>query len=310
MENKVNLMTEGDLLNKITCGNNFAYIVNDNSAFLPTEYKVLQSQAEGSFIKCMKLLYNGKVQLYYLTNGYKSLLSILSSLDAENFIAIIANLFADIISVKNNGFLSCQNIDLSPEHIFVESSTYKIRLVYLPIGKRLFDDISAFENELRTSLINCIQNIPSLSSPKTIQLAADLSNAMLTLEEIYSKIKGTTAVDKKRTAEHISEVSSNILNMKLIAINAPVPFEIVITKDEFTLGKKQELVDGVISFNRMISRSHCKITRQGRQFAITDLNSANGTYVNRVRLQPEQPCTIKNGDVVRLANSEFKVRIE
>lgn len=303
------MLIENGLLNEITCGNNFAYIVNDNNAFLSTEYKVIQSQAEGSFVKCMKLLYNGKVQLYYLTNGYKPLISMLPSLDAEGFMTIVTNLFADIISVKNNGFLSCQNIDISPEHIYIEPSTYKISLVYLPIGKRLFYDISAFENELRTSLIKFVQSIPSLSSPKTMQLVTDLSNSMLTLEGIYSKNKGTTVVEKKVSYGHIGEVMPNTGSLKLIATNAPVPFEITITKDEFTLGKKQELVDGVISFNRMISRSHCKITRQGNQFAITDLSSANGTYVNKVRLQPEQPCPIKNGDMIRLANSEFQVSI-
>lgn len=304
------MLIENGLINEITCGNNFAYIINDNNAFLSTEYKVLQSQAKGSFIKCMKLLYNGKVQLYYLTDGYKSLTSMLPSLDAKNFLTIVTNLFADIIAVKNNGFLSCQNIDVSSEHIFIDPSTYKISLVYLPIGKRLFYDISAFENELRTSLIKFIQGIPAISSPKTMQLAADLANGMFTIESIYSKIKGTTVSEKKTVFEQKSDnIVSNHRNMKLIATNAPVPFEITITRDEFTLGKKQELVDGVISFNRMISRSHCKVIRQGNQFAIIDMNSANGTYVNRVRLQPEQPCPIKNGDMIRLANSEFQVII-
>lgn len=305
----MNMLIENGLINEITCGNNFAYIINDNNAFLSTEYKVLQSQAKGSFIKCMKLLYNGNVQLYYLTDGYKSLTSMLPSLDAENFLTIVSNLFADIIAVKNNGFLSCQNIDVSSEHIFIDPSTYKISLVYLPIGKRLFYDVSAFENELRTSLIKFIQGIPSLSSPKTMQLEADLSNGMLTIEGIYSKIKGATVVEKNVSSGHIDKVVRNNISMKLVATNAPVPFEITITKDEFTLGRKQGLVDGVISFNRMIGRSHCRITRQGNQFAIIDLSSTNGTYVNRVRLQPEQPCPIKNGDMIRLANSEFQVII-
>lgn len=179
----------------------------------------------------------------------------------------------------------------------------------MPIGKRLFYDVSAFENELRTSLIKFIQGIPSLSSPKTMQLEADLSNGMLTIEGIYSKIKGATVVEKNVSSGHIDKVVRNNISMKLVATNAPVPFEITITKDEFTLGRKQGLVDGVISFNRMIGRSHCRITRQGNQFAIIDLSSTNGTYVNRVRLQPEQPCPIKNGDMIRLANSEFQVII-
>ena len=142
-----------------------------------------------------------------------------------------------------------------------------------------------------------------------MQLEADLSNGMLTIEGIYSKIKGATVVEKNVSSGHIDKVVRNNISMKLVATNAPVPFEITITKDEFTLGRKQGLVDGVISFNRMIGRSHCRITRQGNQFAIIDLSSTNGTYVNRVRLQPEQPCPIKNGDMIRLANSEFQVII-
>ena len=82
------------------------------------------------------------------------------------------------------------------------------------------------------------------------------------------------------------------------------------TKDEFTIGKKQELVDGAIAFNKMISRSHCKIARQGEHFVIIDLGSANGTYVNGPRIQAGQPYPIKNGDLIRLANSEFQVSIE
>lgn len=305
----MNVLGKNDVLNKIVCGNNVAYILNDNNSFLATEYKVLQSQAEDLFVKCMKMLYNGKIQLYYLTNGYKSLTSIIPYVGAKNFMTIVINLFADIIAVKNNGFLSCQNINITPEHIYVELSTYKIRLIYLPIKKRLFYDVSSFENELRSNLIKFVQDIPTLSSPKTMQLASDLSNGMLTLESIYSKFNGSTVAERQVTYGHIGKVVHNNGNMKLIAINAPVPFEIVITKDEFTLGKKQELVDGVISFNKKISRSHCKITRKGNHFYITDLISTNGTYVNSVRLQPEQSCPIKNGDIVRLANSEFQVSI-
>ena len=198
-----------------------------------------------------------------------------SSLDAESFSTIVANLFADVIAVKNNGFLSCQNIDISAEHIFVDPATCKISLVYLPIGKRLFCDMSAFENELRTSLIKFIQGMPSISSPKTMQLETDLSNDMLTIEGIYSKINGAKVVEKNVSSGHVSKFLPHNTSMKLVATNAPVPFEITITKDEFTLGRKQELVDGVISFNRMIGRSHCKIIRQQCFLRLPNIKSKN-----------------------------------
>lgn len=306
----MNSLIENNYITEMAYGSNFSYILNDNCTFLSTEYKVLQSQTNSCFIQCMKMLYNGKVQLYYLTSKYKTLSALLPSLDADSFMTISANLIADIIDVKNNGFLSCQNIDVSLEHIYVDPATYKVSLVYLPIGQRLFDDISSFENELRTSLVKLIQSISTLSAPKTIQFSANLSNGAMTLEALYTTVKTGKMPSHTVDVSSGGSVSSNAqMNMYVIAMDAPTRVEIAITKDEFILGKKQEIVDGVISFNKMISRSHCKINRSGEQFTITDLQSANGTFVNRVRCQPNQPYPIKNGDVIRLANSDFQISI-
>ena len=309
MENEVNVLLENGSINEIICGNDFAYIVNDNNDFLSTEYKVLQSQGEGLFVKCMKLLYNGKIQLYYLTNGYKTLMSIIPLIDSKKFMSIVTNLLSAVIDVKNNGFLSCQNIDIATEHIFIDPFTYKVSLVYLPIGKRIFNDISAFENELRTNLIKIINDFPSLTSNETMQLITDLTDGMFTIENICLKIKKTTISERKVTSGVLRDAVSVNGSMKLIAMNTPVPFEILITKNDFIIGRKQELVDGVVSFSRMIGRSHCKIISKDNQFAVIDLNSANGTYVNKVRLQPGQPCQVRNGDMLRLANVEFQVNI-
>ena len=72
---------------------------------------------------------------------------------------------------------------------------------------------------------------------------------------------------------------------------------------------KSEVVDGTISYNRMISRAHCRINKDGSLVTITDLQSSNGTYVNQTKLQPNQPCQLQNGDIIRLANSDFQVSI-
>ncbi len=93
----------------------------------------------------------------------------------------------------------------------------------------------------------------------------------------------------------------------MVALNAAEPFEILIDREEMLLGKKRALVDVVISFNNMISRKHCRISRDNGAFYISDEGSANGTYVNRVRLSPGQRQRIKKGDIIRLANSDFRI---
>lgn len=308
----MNALIENNYIKEMECGSNFSYVLSDNSTFLSTEYKVLQSQANSCFVRCMKMMYNGKVQLYYLTKGLKSFASMIPAMDAESFLTIVSNLLSDIIDVKHNGFLSCQNIDIAFERIYVDPTTYKVSLVYLPLSKRIYDDNASFENEIRTGLVKLISGISTLSSPKTIQFSADLSNGTLGMEDLLARVKGGKIVGGGQLHVGQTDVgggkaSSGLL--RIIAMNAPTRVEIAVTKDEFVIGKKAELCNGVIDFNKMISRSHCRINKKGSQYTITDLQSANGTYVNKVKLQPNQPYPINNGDVIRLANSDFQVSI-
>lgn len=307
----MNALIENNYIKEMECGSNFSYVLSDNSTFLSTEYKVLQSQGNSCFVKCMKMMYNGKVQLYYLTKGLKSFASMLPALDADSFLTIVSNLLSDVIDVKHNGFLSCQNVDIAFERIYIDPTTYKVSLVYLPLNKRIYEDNASFENDLRTGLVKLISGISTLYSPKTVQFSADLSNGTLSIEDLFARIKGgkTAAAPQPRVEPAGNAVKARSGLLRIIAMNAPVRVEIAVTKDSFVIGKKAELCDGIIGFNNMVSRTHCRINKVGMQYTITDLQSANGTFVNKVRLQPNKPCPIKNGDVVRLANSDFQVSI-
>lgn len=302
----MNTLIENRLIGEMMCGANLAFVVNDNQTFLPTEYKVLQSQVDNCFVKCMKMHFNGKVQLYYLTNAYKSFDSIVTRLNEDSFMTIIANLFTNIIEVKNNGFLSCCNIDTSFERIYIAPSTLKVSLVYLPLKIRIFDDYTTFENELRGNLIKLISSIPELSTNNIIQLSMLLSDGTLSIEDLLGKLKGRT---KEQVYQQKNMRQNLSVGMSMVALNAPMSVEIAITKDEFVIGKKGSAVDGVVSFNKMISRVHCKINKTGDQYTVTDLQSANGTYINKKRINPHQPYPINDGDIVRLANSDFQVFI-
>lgn len=300
-----------DLLaeNRITempCGTNLSYILNDNSLFLPTEYKVLQSQKDNSFVKCMKMLLNGKIQLYYFSDKFKPLSSLILNIDADRLMTVISNLIAAVISVKNNGFLTIKNIDASFDKIFVDSNTYTVRLVYLPIKEHFFDDDAMFENAIRSMLVKQVTELPYLSVQQATKLVSDFQNSLLSMDDLYSEISG-----KKRLAKNNDirkERGASTGNLKLVAMNASNRVEIVVNKSEFIIGKK-DTNDGVITFNKMISRVHCKITVTNNQYAVTDLQSSNGTYVNRQKLLPNKPYPLKNGDIVRLANSDFQAII-
>lgn len=312
----MNRLIENGKLEEMSCGSNFAYILTDNADFLPTEYKVLHSQNDAIFVKCIRLLYNGKTQFYYRTAGYRSLAALVPTLDAEKFLTIVSGILSDVIHIKSIGFLSCRNVDLSFDRIFIDVNTCQVRMIYLPVRDGFFADEAAFENQLRTALIRLVSEHSALNSSGTKRLISDLSDGLLSLEALAGRIRGGTIVQPEReqgpefNRGEQSKTGVERGRMRLIALNTSKKVILYVNKDSYVIGKKTSAVDGVVSFNNMISRVHCRIIRNGSQYTVEDLGSANGTWVNRVRLMKDQKVPIQNGDVLRLANSDFQVQIQ
>lgn len=314
-----------------------SYILNRNDMFFLTEYKVLKSHEKSGFVRCSRLMYNGKQKLLYFTADYKSFISILPSLDIDGFLTIIANIFKNIMEINNIGFLRCQNIDCSFDKIFIDPNTLSAYMIYLPIT---IDSISSasfnVENDLRTDLIKLINTHPALNSNKTYKLCQVLANGTKTTSDIYSYIlreclgktvgggtygKGSTGGDSFGGGRDFSGgknfsgsmSNSGSLNgqkaMRLVAQKVSEHLEITVTKSPFVLGRNENYADGVISINKAVGRKHCSIEQKGGSYYVTDLNSSNGTQINGKRLAPEQSYPLKNGDILRLANLDFLVRI-
>jgi hypothetical protein len=55
------------------------------------------------------------------------------------------------------------------------------------------------------------------------------------------------------------------------------------------------------------SRQHCLITFQEGKLSIEDLNSANGTFVNRTRIYPGKAQPLNVNDVVQIGNVQLRV---
>jgi len=55
------------------------------------------------------------------------------------------------------------------------------------------------------------------------------------------------------------------------------------------------------------SRQHAVLIFEGGQLTIEDLNSSNGTFVNRARIYPGQPRSLSVNDVIQIGNVQMKV---
>lgn len=149
----------------------------------------------------------------------------------KSFLKIAAVLMGEIVAVSDNGFLPCQNIEIGPEHIFVNPSTYKCRLCLLIRDRPRAH--SRLEARFEGNILALLKTAPSLTSPDTRRLEMDLSNSSLFQRMICERGKSGTKPSEE---------------MKLIAKNAAMPFEREVSKNPFLIGKKEDVMEGVISF--------------------------------------------------------------
>jgi two-component system, cell cycle response regulator len=77
-----------------------------------------------------------------------------------------------------------------------------------------------------------------------------------------------------------------------------------ITQDEMIIGRDPDLDLSVT--DQSISRRHAKFNKQGVQITLTDLGSANGTFVNNKKINPHEATFLAKEDMIKLGNSILK----
>ncbi|HBV84365.1 MAG TPA: hypothetical protein DEB74_16555 [Lachnospiraceae bacterium] len=304
----MNLLLEGGKISEQRVNENFSYTLEKDCSLNQMEYKVMQSQNGTEFVNCMSVLFNGKNQLLYMPGELKTLLSMSRGIDEEDFITIIASLLGCVADIKKNGFLSCQNIEIASDKIYVDPVTYNIRLIYVPIQPKIYEDYTSFEDDLRMGVTRIINSEFNMHGKKIQQLYYDLYDKAVKLEDLYEKIRKKNT-DNDQATKKESEKTSRVKRMCLTALDAPIHTVIEVNQDALSIGRNASMSDVAINFNSAIGRKHCTILRNASFFMIKDENSVNGTFVNNVKVVPGQIRRLDDGDVISLANTKFKVKI-
>jgi pSer/pThr/pTyr-binding forkhead associated (FHA) protein len=63
----------------------------------------------------------------------------------------------------------------------------------------------------------------------------------------------------------------------------------------------------VVIDDKMVSRFHCVIQKIKEDYYIKDLNSANGTFVNTMRVPNNKYIKLQKGDIIRLGKTELTI---
>jgi pSer/pThr/pTyr-binding forkhead associated (FHA) protein len=83
-----------------------------------------------------------------------------------------------------------------------------------------------------------------------------------------------------------------------------------IDKALFTVGRKQDSVDFYIENSSAVSRRHAEIIRDSGKYYIKDLESKNKTFINDGAIEPSTAVELKDGQLIRFGDAEFKFLIE
>lgn len=55
-----------------------------------------------------------------------------------------------------------------------------------------------------------------------------------------------------------------------------------------------------------VSRHHAEIREEGDDYILVDLDSKDGTYLNGTKIKPKEPHKLKDGDIIKIAESQLK----
>ncbi|MBL8794412.1 MAG: protein kinase, partial [Planctomycetia bacterium] len=72
----------------------------------------------------------------------------------------------------------------------------------------------------------------------------------------------------------------------------------------FTIGRSKE--SNTQLTDRKVSRMHCEVLLQPGKVVVTDKESATGTFVNERRLNKDEQCVLRAGDVIQIGETQLR----
>ena len=103
-------------------------------------------------------------------------------------------------------------------------------------------------------------------------------------------------------ATGVGEATSLVIHVRDAAqpIVVPMRDEIVVGRADVTSPRQPDVdLTPYGALEKGVSRSHAIVNRSHDTLTLSDMNSANGTYLNGMRLAADQPHIVRDGDEVR-----------
>ena len=300
-------LVQQGLIERKTGEQGVSYLLAEETLFSQTRMKAIESSEDPCILKCVRVLYNGKIKLVYLTSAYRRLDQCLPGMKSGYYRTLAGALMKEVLFIRGNSILSCGCIDLSADRVFVDWSEKDVRLVCLPVRERVPMPEAEFESMFREKLLQWGRQLPPEEQGGLEELNAQLSDPAKSLQEMAAHFGPRRHRDQ--AADPVRRETGGT-QLVLTSVGTVPPVTLVVEHTPFLIGREWGAVDGAIPSEYLrVGRKHCRIEAGPEGYRVVDVNSKNGTWVDDRKLQPLVPAELPGGSVLRLANVSFAVRI-
>lgn len=167
------------------------------------------------------------------------------------------------------------------------------------------------ENRITDDMLGNVTNIESDEAEEDIE-EHDLSELIISSAMTRNDMEFDSTISSNTPSKPDFEYSNKTvvlspqkeLKPHIINMNGCAKEEIPIDKNEFLIGRLEDMVDYVIN-NNAVGKVHAQITIRNNKYYLKDLNSTNGTMVNDIKLVCNEENEIKDGDRITFANCDY-----
>lgn len=272
------------------------YSMNLNDAYDYLGINILNNNENNYLIRPMISVEGNNRKISYDITGYIPLSVYMDNFLSKNEVISILNCLESIYSDVLDYMLEEKNLYLNNDYIFINSADNKLKMIYSPVEQeKSFANLKNYIKNLLSKIkysgyydYNFFKEVLDYMEKDSFEL----SEFMGVLSNIRSKIKSIKT--------DIEKINAHIVRVKTLE-------QFDIKKEKVVLGKSKKFdVDWSIDNNKTISRVHAGIEYYDNGFYVIDYFSSNGTYLNNQNVFPNEPCLLKNGDIITMSNEDFK----
>lgn len=284
-----------------------AFQFEDGEEFFELGGKVLDKQQIEMLLPGIHVHYNMKDRLLYDVEQYVSLEETESELKEKDALYIIRTLFKVLTEVGSNGFIPLEAVQTGTDLIFYELKEKKAYFIVLPVAKEYgTGDYRSWNKRLWDTLDELLGK---LTADKEEKIRACLSGAGKLVDQIAVLIPVLDELLAKAEEQEHTYTREKQKELQLFHEGMYGQFAFYIRKKEFIIGKRRDSVDGYLGVSDAVSRMHCRILHHNDSFFVSDMGSANHTFVNGTLVRAQEEKELAEGDKLRIADIDFKVHI-